>query len=168
MNSRTSLTRRLGTNLNKLAVFLLIVALFGFADATYLSVKHYSGTPLACSIFEGCEKVTSSRYAVIAGIPLALGGAIYYFVVIILTVAYLDTRKMAVLLMTARLTVVGFLASAWFVYLQLFVIRAICPYCMLSAIASTALFGLGSLVVYSARAGRPEDRSSQRPGRPPF
>jgi uncharacterized membrane protein len=167
MNSRTSLTRRSETTLDKLAVFLLIAALFGFADATYLTVKHYSGAPLACSIFEGCEKVTSSRYAVIAGIPLALGGAIYYFLVIVLSVAYLDTRKMVVLLMTARLTVVGFLASAWFVYLQLFVIRAICPYCMLSAIASTLLFGLGSVVLYSARAGRREDRSSRRPGPPP-
>jgi len=166
MNSRTSLTGRSETALHRLAVCFLIVGLFGFADATYLSVKHYSGTSLACSIFEGCEKVTSSRYAVIAGIPLALGGAIYYFVVLVMTVAYLDTRKTAVLLVTARLTVVGFLASAWFVYLQLFVIRAICPYCMLSAIASTLLFGLGSLVLYSARSDRWIDRSSPGPGRP--
>ena len=131
-----------------LAAFL-VVGFVGFADTAYLTVKHYSGAPLECSIFKGCEKVTTSRYATMGGVPLALLGLVYYLAIILLTIAYLDTRREGLFLFTARATTVGFLSSAWFVYLQLYVIRAVCPYCMISAGASTILFVLGMIVLRS-------------------
>ena len=131
-----------------LAAFL-VVGFVGFADTAYLTVKHYSGAPLECSIFQDCEKVTTSRYATVGGVPLALLGLVYYLAIILLTIAYLDTRREGIFLFTARATTVGFLSSAWFVYLQLYVIRAVCPYCMISAGASTILFVLGMIVLRS-------------------
>jgi uncharacterized membrane protein len=146
-NLETSSTK-LSTAIPKWIIFaFIVVSLLGFLDATYLTVKHYLGTPIECSIFEGCEKVTASPYATVAGIPVALLGAIYYLAIFLLTVAYLDTKREAIMSFAARLTPIGFLASLWFVYLQLFVIKAICPYCVISAATSAILFILGILVV---------------------
>lgn len=147
MNSGLSSSARSRAVPNWIIASFLIVSVLGFVDATYLTVKQYSGTPLECSIFKGCEKVTTSRYATILGVPLALLGAVYYLAIFLSLIAYLDIRREEILSFMARFTIVGLLASAWFVYLQLFVIQAICPYCMVSAIASTILFLLGMLVL---------------------
>jgi uncharacterized membrane protein len=56
------------------------VAVLGLADAVYLTVHHYTATPVPCSIFEGCETVLTSLYAEFAGIPTAAFGALAYFV----------------------------------------------------------------------------------------
>ncbi|OGF63378.1 hypothetical protein A2926_03965 [Candidatus Giovannonibacteria bacterium RIFCSPLOWO2_01_FULL_44_40] len=133
---------------NLKTLFFLALSLIGFLDSAYISAKHYLGTPVACSIFEGCEKVLTSQYATIAGVPVALSGAFYYLTVFVLVVLYLDTGGKRFLLAAAHLTIAGFLASLWFVYLQLFVIGAICVYCIISAITSTALFMLGLLVIF--------------------
>lgn len=154
MNSETSSSGRSIRPGRPLAVAILIISLIGFADATYLTVNHYAGGPLYCPAFQKCEKVTTSAYATIGGVPLALLGAAYYLTIFLLTTAYLDIGRPGILGWTARLTGVGFLASVYFVYLQLFVIRAICPYCMISAAASMLLFGLGLVVIYRDRAIR--------------
>ncbi len=146
MNSAPLSSRRSAVP-NALVGALLVAAFVGFADATYLTAKHVLGTPLACLVFAGCEKVTTSRYAFVFGIPLAAYGAAYYLAILLALVAYLDTRHATVLRAAAAFTAVGFLASVYFVYLQLFVIHAICPYCMLSAAASTTLFVLGVFVL---------------------
>ena len=118
----------------------LIFSAIGFADATYLTVKHFLGTPIPCVILQGCEQVTNSQFAAIFGIPVALLGSFYYLTVLILSVVYLDTRKLLVLKLAAIFTIFGFLASLWFVFLQIFIIKAICLYCMISAVTSTLLF----------------------------
>lgn len=140
----------------------LPISVLGFLDASYLSVKHFVGTPLPCSVLRGCEEVTTSHYSVIGGVPVALLGAIYYLTIFILILSVLKKRKTLpssdvengagknedkLLNLTARLTVIGLLASLWFIYLQLFVIKAICLYCMFSAFTSITLFVFGILVL---------------------
>ncbi|MBM2817838.1 MAG: Vitamin epoxide reductase family protein [Parcubacteria group bacterium] len=147
---------------NFLHFTFLPVSFLGFLDASYLSVKHFVGTPPPCSVLRGCEEVTTSQYSVIGGIPVALLGAIYYLAIFILILSVLKKRNMfsssgaenvaganedKLLNFTACLTVIGLLASLWFIYLQLFVIKAICLYCMFSALTSTALFVFGVLVL---------------------
>ncbi|HEY5648707.1 MAG TPA: vitamin K epoxide reductase family protein [Nitrospiria bacterium] len=130
-------------------IVFLLTSLVGFADSTYLTVKHYSGTPLECTVFRDCEKVTSSSYAVVGGVPLALYGTVYYLVVFLLSVGYLDLGIGTIIKTAARITLIGFGASIVFVYLQLAVIKAVCPYCMVSAATSTILF-LSALAVPGA------------------
>ena len=146
-NLETSLNKPSTPIPKRVVWFFAFFSFVGFLDATYLAVKHYLGTPVNCSIFEGCEKVTTSQYATLGGVPVALLGAIYYFLIFILVIAYLDTKKERVLYFTARLTPIGLLASLWFLYLQLFVIKAICFYCMISAITSTMLFIFGIILL---------------------
>ena len=130
-----------------IAIVFLIISFIGFLDSSYLTVQHYRGEPLSCAIFTGCETVAESKYAMVGPIPLALLGLLYYLAIFILTVAYFDTKKERLLLLAALFTIPGFLASVYFVYLQLFVIKAICLYCIISAVSSTILFGFGLLTI---------------------
>jgi len=127
----------------KLIWAIILVAFIGFLDATYLTATHYGTVPLICGENSGCDTVTTSQYSTVFGIPVALGGALYYFAVLFLSLLYVDRKKSIVLSIIPPFTVVGVLASGWFVYIQLFVLNAICYYCMLSATTSALLFILG-------------------------
>lgn len=129
----------LGSNL---AIILAVIIFAGFADAAFLAIEHYRGVVPPCSVLSGCEIVTTSRYSVMFGVPLALLGAIHYLVELVLVLAYLDTRRSVVLLMLSVLVTIGALASLGFVYLQLGVLGAICLYCMFSAAVSFVAFAL--------------------------
>lgn len=126
-----------------LPIVALIIAIIGFADALYLTVEHFSGGSPTCSIIEGCDIVTTSVYSEVIGIPVALGGVIYYLLVAVGLITYLDRRSTRGLKIASSLPMLGFLGSLYFVYLQLFVLHAICIYCMGSAITSTLLMILG-------------------------
>jgi uncharacterized membrane protein len=125
---------------------MLTLALSGVFDATYLTIKHYVGGAIPCGIFSGCETVLNSSYSVMLGIPLALYGVAYYLAILILTLWYLDRRIEIVFHLLTRSTVLGFLFSVWFVYLQVVVIGAICTFCMISALISTVLFLCGAIL----------------------
>ena len=124
------------------AIIMLVVSAIGFLDATYLTIEHYRGEVPFCTI-EGCKAVLTSRQAEIMGAPVALLGAVYYLVILILVIAYLDRQNQSVLRFATLTTIVGLVASAYFVSLQLFVIKSICQYCMISAGTSTLLFITG-------------------------
>jgi len=130
-----------------LAAFLL-TAFIGFADAAYLTAKHYAGLIPPCSLVNGCETVLTSPYATIVwNIPIALVGTVYYLILVISGVVYLDTKNMAVLKSAAYFTIAGFLTSLVLVSLQFFVIQALCLYCIASAITSMLLFILGIVIL---------------------
>lgn len=160
-NLKNSSARPKPISLKWIAGGWLAFSLVGFLDTTYLTIQHYRGAALECGILQGCEAVTGSHYAVIIGIPLALLGAIYYFSILVLTVAYIDTKRRYFLKIVGYSTIVGFLVSALLVYLQVFVIHALCTYCLISALTSTALFVLAliSQKLYWSRersfAGKP-------------
>jgi len=131
------------------------VSFIGFLDATYLTAKHYLGEIPPCGLTSGCESVLTSQYATIFNIPVALGGAFYYLLIFVLLIAYLDTKNNRFMSVIPSITVIGLLASAWFMYLQFFVIKALCLYCLVSALTSTILFLLGSFVLhYKRRAAK--------------
>ena len=131
---------------NKIVLgFLFALALIGFVDALFLTVTHYLNVIPPCSI-RGCEVVTTSIYSTIAGIPIALFGAVYYLVVLALLVAYVDKRKDLFLSIVGFITLLAGLVTLYLIYLQLFVLHAICIYCMTSA-ATTILLAIISNTV---------------------
>ena len=145
------ISKQLSTKLSRpaaknLAIAFCVVSFIGFLDATFLAVKFFLHEPVRCSLLEGCATVTSSAYAHLGPVPVALLGTIYYLAMFILSVHYLDTHDARRFLLTTKLAILGFCASLWFVALQIFIIQAICIYCMLSAISSTTLFILGFLI----------------------
>lgn len=122
----------------KLYATAAVVSLLGLADAIYLTVEHITGQSVRCTIVAGCSEVLSSSYAVVAGVPLALIGAAAYFSVFSLATLAAFGYRIAAALLTP-LVLLMFLVSLWLIYLQAFVIRAFCQFCLLSAAVTTAL-----------------------------
>ena len=116
-----------------------LVALVGVADAAYLTVEHLAGNSVRCMVVSGCDEVLQSSYATVAGgVPVAAVGLAAYFTVFSLATlaafGYEGARKLL-----TPLVAVMFLATLWFLYLQAFVIRAFCTYCLISATVTTVL-----------------------------
>lgn len=132
------------TRLQKLNWIFLGVSFVGFLDALYLSIERLKGARVICVILQGCDRVTTSSYSAIFNVPVAYLGMAYYLLIFSSAVCFLIFKKEQIVRLMSYATAVGFLASTWFVYLQIFTIRSICFYCMISATTSTALFVIGS------------------------
>lgn len=130
-----------------LLILIIAISFIGFLDATYLTIQHYQAGILPCVGFTGCEQVTTSKYATLGNIPIALFGAIYYLIILLSGLIFFDTKKDKVLLVLSYLPIAGFAVSLFLLYLQLFVIHALCTYCVISLSTSTLLFILGLMVL---------------------
>ena len=124
--------------MRKLYVVAALLSLIGLADALYLTVEHVTGQSVRCTIISGCSEVLSSPYAVVAGVPLAMIGAAAYFTAFSLATLAAFNYRIAGTLLTVLVTTM-FLVSLWLIYLQAFVIREFCQYCLLSAAITLAL-----------------------------
>ncbi len=118
-----------------------LLSLIGLADALYLTVQHLTGQSLRCTIISGCSEVLSSPYAQIGSIPLAAVGATAYFTVFSLSILAAFGYRFARPLLTV-LVAAMFLMTLWLLYLQAFVIRHFCQYCLLSAAVTIVLTAL--------------------------
>ncbi len=126
--------------------FVIALALIGFADSTFLQAKRMSGEIIPCLIGTGCDTVSKSEYSVLFGIPLSAYGMMFYLTVGLLALLYLDTKKAIFARLLLPFTAIGFIASVYFIYVQKFLIGAFCLYCVISAIISTILFGIGIII----------------------
>jgi uncharacterized membrane protein len=124
-----------------------LVSLIGLADAIYLTVEHLSGRSVRCTIVSGCSEVLSSEYATVGSIPLAMIGAAAYFTVFSVAVLASYSYKWAAKLLTVIVALM-FVTTLWLLYLQAFVIKHFCQFCLLSALVT---FVLTVLVVISLR-----------------
>ena len=124
--------------MRKLYIAAALLSLLGLADALYLTVEHVTGQSVKCTITSGCSEVLSSPYAVVAGFPLAAIGAAAYFTVFSLATLAAFGYRAAGTLLTPLISAM-FFVSLWLIYLQAFVIREFCQYCLLSAAITTVL-----------------------------
>ena len=127
--------------MRKIYILAAVLSLLGIADALYLTIEHLTGQTVRCTILSGCSEVLSSQYAVVAGIPLAAIGAAAYFTVFSLAVLALFGYRIAGKTLTP-LVIAMFFVSVWLFYLQAFVIRQFCQYCLISALITTCLLVL--------------------------
>jgi len=115
------------------------LSLAGVGIAGYLSVTEASGDLPACVAGGGgCETVALSSYAELAGIPVAYLGLLGYVLILASVFVPGDPGRLA----GATLALVGFGFSLYLTYLELFVIDAICQWCVASAAVMTAVFAL--------------------------
>jgi uncharacterized membrane protein len=124
----------------------MVISLVGLGDAIYLTVHHLTGQSVRCAISGGCSVVLSSPYAIFAGIPIAAIGALAYFIAFSLATlaAFGYQRAQGWLIM---IVVPMFVSTLWLLYLQTFILRAYCDFCMLSAAMTITL----TIVVIVAR-----------------
>ena len=115
---------------------LLVVSAAGIGVAAYLTYVHYEPAALICTSNGGCETVQGSKYAVVAGIPVALLGLAAWIAAFVLTIWNSELART----LTAALALTGLAFAAYLVVLQLFVIDAICVWCMANDLVLAPLF----------------------------
>jgi uncharacterized membrane protein len=129
-----------------------LLAVGGIGIAAYLTVVHYAHQPIACSSIGDCELVNSSKYAKLAGMPVAVLGLLSY-VAMLLLVAWAWLRRDTTALTLAwgaALAAFGF--SMYLTWIEVGVLDAICVYCVASASVVTAILAALSACVWFARA----------------
>jgi uncharacterized membrane protein len=115
-----------------------VVAAVGLGVAGYLTAVHYGGGSPACAIAHGCATVQQSEYASLAGVPVALLGAIGYAAILVALLVDSEQARFA----TAFLALAGAGFSAWLTYVEVFTLEAICIWCVASAVCMTILAAL--------------------------
>jgi uncharacterized membrane protein len=127
----------------------LVLALLGVAVSAYLTVEHYSSSAtLACpdSGVVDCVKVTTSSYAELFGVPVALLGLLYFVAMaaLCLPVAWSSTRAWV---HRARLVAVsvGAVFVLYLVWVELFRVDAICLWCTAVHVLAVGLFAVVAL-----------------------
>ncbi|MBX3244988.1 MAG: vitamin K epoxide reductase family protein [Acidobacteria bacterium] len=127
------------SGIKKLPLAAAVVALIGLVDAVYLTVKHFRNEVVPCSLLEGCEKVLTSAYAEIGGVPIAAFGAFAYFLAFSLAVLAAYGNRLTWTLFRIQVTLMA-AYTLWLLYLQAFVIGAFCQFCLISAATTLILF----------------------------
>ena len=115
-----------------------IVALAGVGVAGYLTWVHFDDAALVCVAGGGCETVQESEYAEIAGVPVAALGLVAYSIVLGLVAWDSPAARLA----AATIALVGLLFSTYLLVLQLFVIDAVCVWCMVNDVVIAPLLAL--------------------------
>jgi uncharacterized membrane protein len=112
------------------------LALVGVAIAGYLTWVHYAGLhPFCVGGGGGCEKVQSSRWAELAGIPVAVLGLAGYLTLLATLALPEELGRSA----AAFIALVGLGFSAWLTYVELAKIDAVCQWCVASAVVMALL-----------------------------
>jgi uncharacterized membrane protein len=126
---------------NRMAIAVL--SLVGVFVAFYLTAHAFGWTgPLRCGIGE-CETVQASRWAKLGPVPVALIGFLGYLVLLVLSLLGLQpaqrrSRRIGILLFLGG--TIGLVFSGWLTYVEAFVIRAWCQWCVTSAILMALIF----------------------------
>jgi len=135
-------------------MIIAVLALIGLFVAMYLWLFKIGiiGT-LSCKI-GGCEKVNTSPYAVLFGVPVAFWGVLYYVALFSASLCstferFCDDRRFSRLLLI--LTSWGVLVSGYLTYLEAAVIHAWCQWCVVSAILVVIMFVVAILEVRENR-----------------
>jgi len=116
---------------------LVLLAVVGIGIALYLTLYKVGVIGvLSCSI-GSCETVNTSKWSMLMGIPIAAWGLAAYAALLVLAIAGSSEAREAsvpIARMLVALAAWSVLFSAWLTYLELFVIHAICIWCVTSAL----------------------------------
>ena len=125
--------------LYRLSVGLVIV---GLLVSIYMTIYKLTNNNGMCLGSGDCSTVNASRYAEVNNIPVAVLGVIGYGA--ILAVHYSETKrgyfKQNGTLLIFGMALTGFLFTLWLIYVEIVLIKAICPFCLTSQVAMTIVF----------------------------
>jgi uncharacterized membrane protein len=123
----------------RLRALAAVVACAGIVVAGYLTWAHYAESSLVCPVGGGgCETVQESEYAELAGVPVALLGLIAYSTILGLVLWDAPFARLA----AATLALTGLLFSGYLLVVQLFVIDAVCSWCLVNDVVIAPVLAL--------------------------
>jgi uncharacterized membrane protein len=135
----------------RLRIAIGLLCLIGIGIAGYLTYVHYEGLKVLCLSSGGCETVQASRYAKLDGIPVAVLGLAGYIGIL----GSLALRGELGRLAAFGIALIGFGFSTYLTYRELFTIKAICQWCVASAVLMTLL-----AILTAVRVLRADDAAS--------
>lgn len=144
------------THPHKSTTFIQIAAIIGLLDSAYLSYIKLANASIYCTPGLGhCDVVNASRWSLMWGIPIAVFGVVGYATILLLVTFGNRSKTLApyVDLMLFGISLTGFLFSLYLTLIEIFVLKTICQWCVLSALMMTAIFILSitRLVVQSSK-----------------
>ena len=120
----------------------IALVIIGLAVSIYMTIFKITGNEGMCLGSGDCSTVNASRFSEVNGIPVAVIGIGGYLA--ILGIVLLENRnsflKQNGTLMVFGLSLGGFLFTLWLVYVELVLLKAICPFCVTSQVAMTLIF----------------------------
>jgi len=140
----------------RLRIAIGVLCLIGIGVAGYLTYTHYQGVKVLCLSGGSCETVQQSVYSKLDGVPVALLGLLGYIGILFSLFIRNELGRAA----GFGLALVGFLFSAYLTYREIFTIKAICQWCVSSAIIMTVL-----VILTAIRAVRAEGEGSVAPAK---
>lgn len=117
---------------------ITILAVFALCVSVYLSVAKALSIAVPCNITGGCETVLNSKYSNFWGVPLSTWGVVYFSLIIVSSLLanhYQKARTALKVFLGA-----GAFGSLVFLFLQFFVIKALCQYCLVTDILTVVMF----------------------------
>ncbi len=129
------------TSDRRMRIAVLVLSLIGVAIAGYLTYVHYEGLKVLCLSSGGCETVQASRYAKLDGIPVAVLGLLGYIGIL----GSLLIRGELGRISAFGIALIGFGFSMYLTYREVFTIKAICQWCVSSAVVMTILVVLTAI-----------------------
>ncbi len=141
------------------------LSVLGIFVAGYLSLKRFTGGSLVCTRWAQCDVVNNSLYAKLYGVPVSFIGLAGYLILLALAVAALRSEGDV----QRRLVGLGFLLSlgglafsVYLTYLELYVIQAVCSWCVSSAIIITLLTIVSAVNLWRTAPGRLSSSAAPR------
>ena len=119
-----------------------VLAILGLLVSIYMTVYKLTSNDSMCIGSGDCKTVNASRYSEVNGIPVAVIGVIGYLA--ILVVLYFEKRnpffKQNGTLMIFGMALTGFIFTVWLIYVEIALLKALCPFCLTSQAAMTLIF----------------------------
>ncbi len=120
----------------------IALVVLGIAVSIYMTIYKLTDNNSMCLGSGDCSVVNASRYSEVNGIPVAVIGVIGY--VAILAALLLETRSRFFrengTMLTFGMSLTGFIFTVWLIYVEIALIKALCPFCITSQVTMTILF----------------------------
>jgi uncharacterized membrane protein len=118
------------------------LAVLGLLVSIYMTIYKVTSNNAMCLGSGDCSTVNASRYSEVNGIPVAVFGVLGYLA--ILATHYFENRnrffKQNSTLMIFGMALTGFLFTVWLIYVEVAILKALCPFCVTSQTAMTLMF----------------------------
>ncbi|MBI2655149.1 vitamin K epoxide reductase family protein [Candidatus Woesearchaeota archaeon] len=125
-------------------IYLMILSLIGFLVSYYIFYSKKYNKPLYCFSKAECDAVVRSRYGKTFGIENTIPGMIYY--VMVFAYGFLLNRNVFISLpvyyFLVGISIASVLFSLYLAYVQKFILKKWCIYCIVSTVSSILILGV--------------------------
>lgn len=122
---------------------IFVLSIIGLIIAIYVLQSFLRGTSIVC-VNNGCEQVRKNPASYLMGIPVPAFGLVGYTLLTILSFLRTTTKDKRLLITILAIATGGFFFVLWFTLTEIFVIKAICTWCAISAGIMTTILILAA------------------------